>query len=175
MPCGGLLHMLWYKQKGDIPMHARTHRTRGRVVPPPVSAPVQQSSTDPLAAADELLLDDLGVVELRFTPSLTWRAFRRFAARYGLVHTPQPYEPQIFLSPSRIEVAYGMRSISPLPRQVEELWLVGADGPDVEAMIALVAAMLDAWPHARWTPGEHDGFTPILRHYFPEREGVRTR
>lgn len=156
-------------------MHAPTHRTRGRAVPPPVSAVTQQSSTDPLAAADELLLDDLGVVELRFTPSLTWRAFRRFAARYRLVHTPQPYEPQIFLSPSRIEVAYGMRGISPLPRQVEELWLVGADGPDVDAMIALVALMLDAWPHARWTPGEQDGFTPILRHHFPEREGLRTR
>lgn len=174
MPYGGLLHMLWYKQKGDIPMHARTHRTRGRAVPPPVSAVTQQSFTVPRPVADELL-DDIGVVELRFTPSLTWRAFRRFAGRYRLVHTPQPYEPQIFLSPSRIEVAYGMRGISPLPRQIEELWLVGADGPDVDAMIALVALMLDTWPHARWTPAEHDGFTPILRHHFPECEGLRTR
>lgn len=151
-------------------MRPPTNRTRGRAVPPPLPAPEQR----PAPAADEHY-DNLGLVELRFSPSLSWRAFRRFAAKHGLAHTPQRDEPQIFLSPSGIEVAYGMYNVTPLPREVQELWLVGADGPSVEATIALVAAMLEAWPHASWTPDDYNDFTPLLRRHFPDREGAKTK
>jgi hypothetical protein len=155
-------------------MRPTTHRTRGRVAPPPESGREQPPRAASLTEADDDF-GGLGVVELRFTPSLSWRAFQRFVRRHSLVHTPQRDEPQIFLSPSGIEVAYGKYNRSPLPRQVEELWLVGADSPNVDGVLALVAVMLDTWPHASWTPSKHDDFTPILRQHFPDREGVRAQ
>lgn len=154
-------------------MHPNTNRTRGRAVPPQ-SLPEQEIPAVPIVAADEFAYE-FGLVELCFTPSLTWRAFRRFAGQYGLVHMPQTHESQIFLSRSGVEVAYGKHNYTPLPRQVEELWLVGTDGTRVDAVIALAGVMLSAWPHAHWTPDKHDGFTDLLRSRFPDREGPARR
>lgn len=152
-------------------MHPRTNRPRGRAVPPPRPAPEPQAPPAPLSTADELD-SDLGIVELRFTPPLTLAAFRRFATRHGFVYTPLRDEPQIFRSPGGVEVAFGIESVLPLPRQVNELWLTGVDGHRVDAILALVATMLRAWPHARWTADGYGGFTSLLRRRFPDREGA---
>jgi hypothetical protein len=124
-------------------------------------------------ASEDDPFDDFGIITLRFAPALALADFRRVAEPLGLAYAPTEHEPQLFRTPEGVEVAYGYRNVSPLPPQVAELLICGADGPNAPAVLALAEALLAAWPRARWDADP--GFAAILAQRALGRRAKRRR
>ncbi|NTU80200.1 MAG: hypothetical protein HGA45_12465 [Chloroflexales bacterium] len=143
-------------------MPSPPRRTRGRAVPPLHPALPVEPEDDPLSL--------FGLISLHFAPALALAEFLRVAQTHQLAPAPTADEPQLFRTPEGVEVAYGYLNVSPLPQQVTELLLCGADKPNAPTVLALAEALLAVWPYARWEADP--GFVPILDRRAP---GRRTR
>lgn len=140
-------------------MQQLPRRTRGRAVPPQRPELPVEIDDDPLG--------HFGLIVLHFVPPLALVDFRAFAAAHTLAYAPTEDEPQLFRTPGGVEVAYGHHDLLPLPQHTTELLICGADKPNAPAVLALVEAMLAAWPHACWNADP--GFVAILERLAPGR------